>query len=259
MNRQGGENAALPARLLPYMQGVPIVRDSIGCTGAEVLLLPDKVRKVERRSDESDRERAAYAWLTGRLPVPRVYEAFEEEGRNYLLMERLSGEMACAPERLAHPERTARLLAEGLRLLWRVDTGACPFDERLSGKLLRARARLEAGLMDAAEMEPETLRRFGTPQAALRFLERNRPPEDPAFTHGDYCLPNIFLLGETVSGFIDLGRAGVGDRWQDIALCVRSMRRNFGSDAGTAPLFEALGLARDEARIDYFILLDEFF
>ena len=259
MNRPDGGRKALPARLRPYLQGVPAERDGVGCTGAEVLLLPDKVLKVERRSDESDRERAAYAWLADRLPVPRVYEAFEEEGRNYLLMERLSGEMACAPERLAHPERTARLLAEGLRLLWRVDTGACPFDERLSGKLLRARARLEAGLMDAAEMEPETLRRFGTLQAALRFLERNRPPEDPAFTHGDYCLPNIFLLGETVSGFIDLGRAGVGDRWQDIALCVRSMRRNFGSDAGTAPLFEALGLARDEARIDFFILLDEFF
>ena len=205
MNRQGGENAALPARLLPYMQGVPIVRDSIGCTGAEVLLLPDKVLKVERRSDESDRERAAYAWLTGRLPVPRVYEAFEEEGRNYLLMERLSGEMACAPERLAHPERTARLLAEGLRLLWRVDTGACPFDERLSGKLLRARARLEAGLMDVAEMEPETLRRFGTPQAALRFLERNRPPEDPAFTHGGLLPAQYLSVGRNGERFHRLG------------------------------------------------------
>lgn len=257
MNRPDGGRKALPARLLPYLQGVPAERDGVGCTGAEVLLLPDKVLKVERRSDESDRERAAYAWLAGRLPVPRVYEAFEEGGFNYLLMERLPGEMACAPERLAHPEDTARLLAEGLRMLWRVD--ACPFDERLPGKLARARGRLEAGLVDASEMEPETLRRFGTPQAALRFLERNRPPEEPAFTHGDYCLPNVFLRGGTVSGFIDLGRAGAGDRWQDIALCVRSMRHNFGSDVGTAPLFEALGLARDEERIDYFILLDEFF
>ena len=76
MNRPDGGRKALPARLLPYLQGVPAERDGVGCTGAEVLLLPDKVLKVERRSDESDRERAAYAWLAGRLPA---YTACKDE------------------------------------------------------------------------------------------------------------------------------------------------------------------------------------
>lgn len=52
------------------------------------------------------------------------------------------------------------------------------------------------------------------------------PEEEPVLSHGDYCLPNLFAMGHTLSGFIDLGRAGTADRWQDIALCYRSLKHN---------------------------------
>ena len=48
--------------------------------------------------------------------------------------------------------------------------------------------------------------------------------------HGDYCLPNIILKEHTVSGYIDVALAGVGDRYQDLALAVRSLAYNNKAD-----------------------------
>ncbi|GAC1535846.1 MAG: hypothetical protein NVS2B7_05120 [Herpetosiphon sp.] len=79
------------------------------------------------------------------------------------------------------------------------------------------------------------------------------------FTHGDFCLPNIVIHNGQVGGFIDVGRAGVGDPFRDLALCARSIAFNFGR-AWVPVFFAAYGLPRPEpARLAFFRLLDEFF
>ena len=68
-------------------------------------------------------------------------------------------------------------------------------------------------------------------------------------------------------GYIDLGRAGIGDKWCDIALCWRSLHHSYADwcrqTDGAPPdgklLFRALGLEPDWTRIRYYILLDELF
>ena len=85
--------------------------------------------------------------------------------------------------------------------------------------------------------------------------------EDLVFTHGDYCLPNVFLdlTGRRLTGFIDWGRAGIADRYQDLALAERSLRFNFGPGWERC-LFDAYGLTHvDEAKLAYYRLLDEMF
>ena len=37
---------------------------------------------------------------------------------------------------------------------------------------------------------------------------------------------NIFLKDGEITGFIDLERAGIADKWQDIALAIRSIEFN---------------------------------
>ena len=94
------------------------------------------------------------------------------------------------------------------------------------------------------------------------------PPEDIVLTHGDYCLPNIFAKGDRISGFIDLGKAGPADRWQDIAIAVRSLDHNFdGRYFNGKPIFDfrpqmlldALGVEMNEEKYRYYYLLDELF
>lgn len=78
-------------------------------------------------------------------------------------------------------------------------------------------------------------------------------------THGDYCFPNVVIKDWALSGFIDLGRCGVADRYHDLAQAARSVRRNL-SERWVAPFFAAYGIgAPDEAKLRYYQLLDELF
>ena len=109
---------------------------------------------------------------------------------------------------------------------------------------------------------------FKDPRELLEWLKNNRPPEDIVLTHGDYCLPNIFANGDRISGFIDLGKVGPADRWQDIAIAIRSLDHNFdGRYFSGEPIFDfkpqmfldALGVEMNEEKYRYYYLLDELF
>ena len=127
----------------------------------------------------------------------------------------------------------------------------------LDRMLQEADRNVADGIVDEADFDDERVR-----SAAELFEElmlRSRPEEDLVFTHGDYCLPNAIIDGEEVSGFVDWGRAGVADRYKDIALVVRSLEYNTGRDL-RAMFFEAYGLPSPDAdKIEYYKLLDDFF
>ena len=90
------------------------------------------------------------------------------------------------------------------------------------------------------------------------------PNEDLVLVHGDFCLPNVLLAEGAshelcITGLIDCGRAGIGDRHQDLALAMRSLTYNLGPDA-VSPFLQAYGRTiLDPALIEFFTVLDEFF
>ena len=110
-------------------------------------------------------------------------------------------------------------------------------------------------------------RGFKDPEVLLYWLQNNTPDEEPVLTHGDFCLPNVILKNDALSGLIDLGRAGIADKWCDIALCYRSLRDNYdGKYSGTkingfqsSLLFDMLELTPDWDKLRYYLLLDELF
>ncbi len=113
--------------------------------------------------------------------------------------------------------------------------------------------------MDNVEEDTFGEKGFSSPKELYKYLLENKPEEELVFSHGDYCLPNIFSENNEISGFIDLGRSGISDKWQDIALCVRSLEHNFGSDIYKEKFFKELGIPCDEKKVRYYILLDELF
>ena len=108
---------------------------------------------------------------------------------------------------------------------------------------------------------------FKNPEELYQWLVDNQPDFEPVLSHGDFCLPNILFENGKISGFIDIGDSGAGDKWKDIALCYRSLKHNsdgkFGGakypDINPEELFEVLGIKPNWEKINYYILLDELF
>lgn len=63
--------------------------------------------------------------------------------------------------------------------------------------------------------------------------------------HGDYCLPNIILNNWKLSGFVDVGNGGVGDRHIDLLWGIWSLGFNMKADMYRGRFLDAYG--RDKA------------
>lgn len=196
-------------------------------------------------------------WLAGRLPVPEVHHFIQTPTHDYLLLSAIPGVEASDPSQAADLPAMIRGLAAGLRLLHALPIDDCPFDETFPSKLARVHQRVAAGLINTDDFDEERQGK-DVEELLAELLAKAPAQEDLVFTHGDYCLPNILLQGDQLCGFIDLGRAGVGDRYQDLALAARSLAYNFGAE-WVPHLFAAYEIEPDEAKIHFYQLLDEFF
>ena len=246
--------------------------DSIGMSHASVRIYQDKVLKIQEYNKESENEYQMMQYLYGKLPVPKIYAYEVADGKSYLLMSKCSGQMACSDEYMCQPLIQCKLLAAGLKKLWSVDISDDIPSQGLSCKLAAAEYNVEYGLVDIDNTEPDTFGEngFKNPSELLQWLDENRPEEELVLSHGDYCLPNIFGKQEEVSGYIDLGKTGIADRWCDIAICYRSLRHNYSGkyskynekaylDYDDMLLFRELGIEPNWEKIQYYTLLDELF
>lgn len=236
----------LPPVLAALVEGASWEQVTLGESGAQVYRLragaETRYLKVEPRRPRGElhAEAERLRWLQGRLPVPALLYAGADKRQRYLLTVEVPGTDATDERWLADPAGLVALLAEGLLLFHRQPVAGCPFDQRLDAELARAADNVAAGMIDADDFDEERAGR--TPASLLDELHATRlPHEDLVLTHGDYCFPNVVITDWALSGFIDLGRCGVADRYHDLTQAARSVRRNLG-ERWMAPFFAACGI-----------------
>lgn len=258
-----------PKNINDKIDGLSFTKDNIGMSGSEIYIFDDMILKVERHTKSVDRMIDMLLWLKDKVLAPEII-CYEVEGdKSYILMTRIKGKMACDEYYLENPKILLRLLADAVKTLWAVDISDCPRVRDIDEELKEARYRVENNLVDTDNCEPETFSEngFKSPEGLLLWLEEHRPSYEPVLSHGDFCLPNIFFENEKLSGFIDLGDTGIGDKWRDIALLYRSLKHNFDGtfggkvypDFNPDMLFDALGIEPDFEKLRYYTLLDELF
>jgi kanamycin kinase/aminoglycoside 3'-phosphotransferase-2 len=208
---------------------------------------------------EADRLR----WLATaapHLPIPRVIDAGRDDQGEWLLLAKLPGTDATDRVHWYDLDGMVTAMAEALRRIHHeVPVAGCPFDASPATLLAEARQRVVEGLVDREEFGP-VHRRYSAADLFERLVAVPVPePDVPVVCHGDYCVPNVLLSGGVVTGIVDWGRAGVGDRYFDLALAARSIVDNTGSPELAVRFLSAYGIdAPDGRKVDWFVLLDEF-
>ena len=258
----------LPDRIREKLPVGDYSLDSVGCSDAQVMIFEDRVLKIEKDCNVSANEATMMRWLNGRLGAPEIIEAAYEDGNRFLLMTKIPGIYLCDARILDDQELLAEIVAQGLQRMWEIDVTDCPTDRTLNTKFHEIEAGLRSGTVtfDTAHQDgtygPGG---FSSPAMLFDWLEKNRPPEEPVFSHGDYCMPNIFCDGRKMTGIIDIGYSGVADKWVDIEKGLWSMWANTTGQFGgkkrefdRQKLFNALKIEPDDDRLNYYCLLSEF-
>lgn len=254
---------SLPPALVSPLARHSWQRITIGESRAQVYRLaklpePDLILKVLARDAITSLagEAARLRWLRGRVPAPVVLDFEQDSTHDFLLMTALPGSDAAS---VALPsEHIVDLTADALRHLHALPIHDCPFRATIDDCVTEAKLCLDHGRVDVTNLDPANLGR--DPHDIYRELLSLRPDSETAvFTHGDYCLPNVMIADGQLSGFVDVGRSGIGDPYRDLALIGRTLDRNLGA-VWTGRFFARYGLKDpDPGRLKYFRLLDEFF
>lgn len=256
----------LPTELQTRLAGYNATPVTTGESGGVVHRLsapgrPDCFLKAGRGAvaDDITHEMLRLTWLDGRLPAPRVLHFVCNDDHAALLSGALPG-VAAAEWLAEHPERAGdavHRIADFLRQMHALPVENCPFEAGHGLRLAAARQRLDAGLVDEDDFDEA---RAGLSAAAVwAAMQAMLPlPFERVVTHGDFSLDNVFLENGRVTGCLDVGRLGVADPYQDVAILWNNLSE-FGHGLQEAWL-SAYGLMPpDTARLAFHCCLDEFF
>jgi streptomycin 3"-kinase len=257
-DRSDSSDLRPPARFAG--RGGPWLPVATGESGAAVFRSPDGTRyaKCVRSAhlDDLAAERDRVAWLSGHGALgPRFVDWHEDGAGACLLTDAVPGVPA---DRVtaADLRRAWDRIADAVRALHELPVGACPFRRDLESMVAIAR---DVVARDAVNREflPAEQKRAPATELLVAVLEQvpHRQEQEAADTvvcHGDPCLPNIVLDPETldVTGFVDLGRLGLADRYADLALLLGNARETW-PDGDAAAAADAAFAARYDLPLDH--------
>jgi aminoglycoside 3'-phosphotransferase II len=254
----------IPTELQKTLRGYVPVREAIGKSGDAVVRLEAPSRQTliikifdYARDDHLQAEATRIDWLRSvGIQVPRVLDAQSTTASCWLVMECLPGTNAAVA--IDKPAVKVHEVAAALACLHSVSAGACPFDETLSTKIARAKINVENNQVDVDDFD-EVHSGVGAKELFQAMQELRPDFEEIVVTHGDASLPNMMLNAGKFAGFVDCGKVGRADRYQDLALACRSIKFNLGPE-WVGPFLRSYGVTSiDEERMRFYRMLDEFF
>ena len=237
--------AQLPEEAARLLEGAALYDSSCSAEARVVFVEKDGGLYMKTAAAGTLRAEAAmtaYYHSLGLSAEPLLY--CTERGADWLITRSLPGEDCTDALYLADPKRLCDTTAALLRALHETPCAHCPVD-----RIASYADNVRRGL-DGSHYEPELFApmwefsTFAEAEAAAR--EGLASLKSEALIHGDYCLPNIILQDWRLSGYIDLGNGGLGDRHIDLLWGVWTLNFNLKTTAWTERFLDAYGRDRIE-------------
>jgi len=226
----------LPPRVRPYIHGARTY-DSSCSDMARTIYLEGDIRAFLKiaQAGKLAREVQMNRFMHSHGLAPAVLEFVSDEYHDYLLTEALEGEDGISDGHLQAPDRLAAVFGESLRLVHQLPVRECPIQGRTAELISESQANINRGYKDSAIITEDL-------SPAARQLDRLKAlGRDEVVIHGDYCLPNILLRDFRLSGFVDLGTGGVGDRHYDLFWGIWTLAYNLKTDRYKDVFLDAYG------------------
>lgn len=131
-------------------------------------------------------------------------------------------------------------------------------EDWLTTSLQQALVNVSAGLEPDGFLEHSFLRHSGlagqeAEHIASRLSKwRGELQNDLVFGHGDYCLPNVLMEGNSVTGVIDWSRGGYQDRRFDLAMAALSIRHNLADEQFVHTFLTVYGYSEAAESLHFF-------
>lgn len=164
--------------------------------------------------------------------------------RDWLLTTAVAGEDCTHEKYLLNPKRLCDTIAQELRKLHETDSVDCPVTDRTAEYLATAEKNYRTGKYDQSHF-PNSFGYRSADEAYDILTAEKEALQSRVLLHGDYCLPNIILDNWRLSGFVDVGNGGVGDRHIDIFWGVWTLWFNLKTNTYHERFLDAYG--RDKA------------
>lgn len=224
----------LTQKIKSFIQDALIEEVSIGCSESQVVKIVKKegnyFLKIAKEG-KLTKEYQKLIWLDGKLDVPKIILFESELGNDYMITKEISSMMLCSEYYKNHFLEGLKVIQKAFEKIKQVDISDCPFDVSIKEKLKVAKFNIENHYVTNEQLGLQVKERFKTVDTLFKYLEEHIFEERFVFSFGDLSLPNIFGNHDELVGFVDVGECGIADMWQDVAICEKSIRRNFGEEA----------------------------
>ncbi len=256
----------IPTDLEKQLKGYDWEKVSIGWSSSEIYKLTSENKsalflKINKYHGDLffNNEFETLKWLKDKISVPDVIYHSKNLDYEFLLLSEIPGKVSYEAFSKSDIETNLKILAKGLQIFHALPMVGCPNEIDIDKMIQHAKKRLEQGLINNINFDIRW--KHKTPNELFEDVKRLKPKViDKVVTHGDYCLPNVLINNKELSGFVDLGSAGINDRYYDLAAVSWSISYNFGQK-WVPYFFEKYGINYDEIdreRMLFYQMLNEF-
>ena len=227
------------------------VFDSSCSPEARVYYIADKHLFLKKSPLGTLKSEAVLTDYFGSIGLGAEVLSYISDEHDWLLTSEVKGEDLTHENYLSRPAFLAEKLGVTLKMLHSLPTDGCPVN-RTESYLKNAEYGYKNKRYDDT-LFPDNWG-YTSPESAWRVIEKRACElECNTLLHGDYCLPNIMFNGDSLSGFIDVGNGGIGDRHIDLFWGAWTLQFNLKTDKYKDIFFDAYG--RKNIDFDRFSLI----